>query len=136
PAAAPAGGGNKVAEIFKALPGSFDPEKAAGWDSLMHFAIAGSGDWTVEGKDKKVRVAEGKPEGATSVITTDSDTLVGMVEGRIKGDMAFMSGKLKATKVPALGKFGKAFYSKKIRVEGAAAAPAAGGGSKVGDIFK
>jgi acyl dehydratase/putative sterol carrier protein len=136
-AAAPAGGGNKVAEIFKALPGAFDPEKSAGWDSLIHFAIAGSGDWTVEVKNKKVRVAEGKPEGATSVISTDGDTLVGMVEGRIKGDMAFMSGKLKATKVPDLGKFGKAFDFKKIKLDGAAAAaPAAGGGNKVADIFK
>jgi NAD(P)-dependent dehydrogenase (short-subunit alcohol dehydrogenase family)/acyl dehydratase/putative sterol carrier protein len=138
-AAAPAGGGNKVAAIFKALPGAFEPEKSAGWDSLMHFAITGSGDWTVEVKDKKVRVAEGKPEGATSVITTDTDTLVGMVEGRVKGDMAFMSGKLKATKVPDLGKFGKAFDFKKIKVDGGsapAAAPAAGGGSSVAEIFK
>jgi len=136
-AAAPAGGGNKVADIFKALPASFDPEKAAGWDSLMHFAISGAGDWTVEVKDKKVRVAEGKPEGATSVISTDADTLVGMVEGRVKGDMAFMSGKLKATKVPDLGKFGKAFDFKKIKLDGAAAAPApAGGGNRVADIFK
>jgi NAD(P)-dependent dehydrogenase (short-subunit alcohol dehydrogenase family)/acyl dehydratase/putative sterol carrier protein len=135
-AAAPAGGGNKVAEIFKGLPGAFDAEKAAGWDSLMHFAITGSGDWTVEVKNKTVRVAEGKPEAPSSVITTDTDTLVGMVEGRIKGDMAFMSGKLKATKVPDLGKFGKAFDFKKIKIDGAAAAPAAGGGNKVADIFK
>jgi NAD(P)-dependent dehydrogenase (short-subunit alcohol dehydrogenase family)/acyl dehydratase/putative sterol carrier protein len=124
-AAAPAGGGNKVAEIFKALPGAFDPEKSAGWDSLIHFAIAGSGDWTVEVKNKTARVAEGKPESATSVITTDADTLVGMVEGRIKGDMAFMSGKLKATKVPDLGKFGKAFDFKKIKLGAPAAAAAA-----------
>ncbi|MBV8881855.1 MAG: SCP2 sterol-binding domain-containing protein, partial [Planctomycetaceae bacterium] len=138
-AAAPAGGGDKVAAIFKALPGAFDPEKSTGWESLIHFAITGSGDWTVEVKDKKVRVAEGKPEGATSVITTDTDTLVGMVEGRVKGDMAFMSGKLKATKVPDLGKFGKAFDFKKIKLDGAAAAPAAAGGSganPIAEIFK
>jgi NAD(P)-dependent dehydrogenase (short-subunit alcohol dehydrogenase family)/acyl dehydratase/putative sterol carrier protein len=136
-AAAPAGGGNKVAEIFKGLPGAFEPEKSAGWDSLMHFAIAGSGDWTVEVKNKTVRVSEGKPEGATSVISTDTDTLVGMVEGRIKGDMAFMSGKLKATKVPDLGKFGKAFDFRKIKVDGGGApAPAAAGGGTVADVFR
>src|SRR5204863_8964931 len=127
PAPAAAGSGNKIAEIFKGLPAAFDAEKSAGWDSLMHFAITGSGDWTVEVKDKKVRVAEGKPEGATSVITTDPDTLVGMVEGRVKGDMAFMAGKLKATKVPDLGKFGKAFDFKKIKFGAAAAPPAAAG---------
>jgi NAD(P)-dependent dehydrogenase (short-subunit alcohol dehydrogenase family)/acyl dehydratase/putative sterol carrier protein len=134
--AAPSGGGNKVAGIFKALPAAFDPEKAAGWDSLMHFAITGSGDWTVEVKDKKVRVSEGKPEGATSVITTDTDTLVGMVEGRVKGDMAFMSGKLKATKVPDLGKFGKAFDFRKIKIDGPSAVAAPSGGStSVAQIF-
>jgi NAD(P)-dependent dehydrogenase (short-subunit alcohol dehydrogenase family)/acyl dehydratase/putative sterol carrier protein len=129
-AAAP-GGGSRVADVFKALPGAFDPEKSAGWDTLIHFAVTGAGDWTIEVKDKKVRVAEGKPAAPTSVITTDSDTLVGMVEGKVKGDMAFMAGKLKATKVPDLAKFGKAFDFKKIKLGGppaegpAKAAPAA-----------
>src|SRR5581483_9845871 len=126
PAAAPAAGGaGSGAEIFKGLPAAFDPEKSAGWETLIHFAVTGAGDWTVEVKDKKVRVAEGKPASPTSVITTDADTLVGMVEGRIKGDMAFMSGKLKATKVPDLGKFGKAFDFRKLRA-GAPAAPQSG----------
>src|SRR5579862_2151911 len=137
-AAAPAGGGNKVSAIFQALPGAFDPEKSAGWDTDIHFAVTGSGDWTVAVKNKTVTVAEGKHAAPTSVITTDTDTLVGMVEGRIKGDMAFMSGKLKATKVPDLGKFGKAFDFKKIKLDGgaAAAAPAAGGGNPVSGIFQ
>jgi NAD(P)-dependent dehydrogenase (short-subunit alcohol dehydrogenase family)/acyl dehydratase/putative sterol carrier protein len=123
--AAPSEGGNKVGDIFKALPGAFDPEKSAGWDTLIHFAVTGAGDWTVEVKDKKLRIAEGKPAAATSVITTDADTLVGMVEGKVKGDMAFMAGKLKATKVPDLAKFGKAFDFKKIKLGGGPAeAPA------------
>jgi len=135
--AAAAGGGPSVAAVFKALPASFDPEKAAGWDSLIHFAVTGAGDWTVEVKNKTVRVAEGKPEAPTSVITTDADTLIGMVQGKIKGDAAFMSGKLKATKVPDLGKFGKAFDFKKIKLDGAAsaAAPQTGGGS-VESVFQ
>jgi NAD(P)-dependent dehydrogenase (short-subunit alcohol dehydrogenase family)/acyl dehydratase/putative sterol carrier protein len=123
-AAAPAGGGS-VASVFASLPGAFDPEKSTGWESNIHFAVTGAGDWTVEVKNKTVRVAAGKPDAPTSVITTDADTLIGMVEGRIKGDMAFMSGKLKATKVPDLGKFGKAFDFKKIKLGGAPAAAAA-----------
>src|SRR6185295_3157411 len=110
---------------FQSLAGAFDAEKSAGWDTLIHFAVTGAGDWTVEVKDKKVRVAEGKPAAPTSVITTDADTLLGMVEGKIKGDMAFMSGKLKATKVPDLAKFGKAFDFKKIKVGAAPGAAAA-----------
>jgi NAD(P)-dependent dehydrogenase (short-subunit alcohol dehydrogenase family)/acyl dehydratase/putative sterol carrier protein len=136
-AAAPAAGGPSVGAVFKALPGSFDPEKSAGWDSLMHFAVPGAGDWTVEVKNKTVRVAEGKPDAPTCVITVDSDTLIGMVQGRIKGDAAFMSGKLKATKVPDLGKFGKAFDFKKIKLDGGSsvAAPQPGGGS-VASVFQ
>jgi NAD(P)-dependent dehydrogenase (short-subunit alcohol dehydrogenase family)/acyl dehydratase/putative sterol carrier protein len=136
-AAAPASGGPTVAAVFQALPGSFDPEKSAGWDSLIHFAVPGAGDWTVEVKNKTVKVAEGKPDAPTCVITVDPDTLIGMVQGKIKGDAAFMSGKLKATKVPDLGKFGKAFDFKKIKLDGGAsvAAPQPGGGS-VASVFQ
>ncbi|MBI3857449.1 MAG: SDR family NAD(P)-dependent oxidoreductase [Planctomycetes bacterium] len=134
--AAAAAGGPSVASIFKGLAGAFDPEKSAGWDSLMHFAVAGGGDWTVEVKNKAVRVAEGKPEAPTCVISMDADTLIGMVQGRVKGDAAFMSGKLKATKVPDLGKFGKAFDFKKIKLDGPAAAPAAGGGGSIASVFQ
>ncbi len=131
-AAAAGGGGDRIESLFKALPGSFVPEKAAGWETSIHFSIAGSPDWTVEVKGQKVRVAQERPAAPTCVITVDADTMVGMVEGRVKGEMAFMSGKLKATKVPDLAKFGKAFDFKKLKValeEGPAAEtpkPAAG----------
>jgi NAD(P)-dependent dehydrogenase (short-subunit alcohol dehydrogenase family)/acyl dehydratase/putative sterol carrier protein len=115
PAAASSGGVGRIAAVFKALPSAFDAEKSAGWETVMHFAVAGAGDWTVEVKDKKTRVSEGKPAAPTCVITVDAETLAGMVEGKIKGDMAFMSGKLKATKVPDLAKFGKAFDFKKLQ---------------------
>jgi NAD(P)-dependent dehydrogenase (short-subunit alcohol dehydrogenase family)/acyl dehydratase/putative sterol carrier protein len=138
-AAAPAaasGGGPTVPAVFQALPGAFDAEKSAGWDALIHFAVTGAGDWTVEVKNKAVRVAEGKPDAPTCVITVDADTLLGMVQGKIKGDAAFMSGKLKATKVPDLGKFGKAFDFKKIKLDSPAAAPAGGGGGSVASVFQ
>jgi NAD(P)-dependent dehydrogenase (short-subunit alcohol dehydrogenase family)/acyl dehydratase/putative sterol carrier protein len=128
-AAAPASasaGGNKIAAVFKALPGAFDAAKAAGWESTMHFVVAGAGEWGVEVKDQKVKVVEGAPAAPTCVITVDADTLGGMVEGKVKGDMAFMAGKLKATKVPDLGKFGKVFDFKKLKaaVEVSGAPPA------------
>ena len=121
----PAGETGKIGALFKILPAGFDAEKSAGWDAVMHFAIAGAGDWTVEVKDKKVRVADGKPAQPTSVITVDADTMVGMIDGKVKGDMAFMAGKLKATNVRDLGKFGKVFDFKKLKAA-SAAAPQAG----------
>jgi NAD(P)-dependent dehydrogenase (short-subunit alcohol dehydrogenase family)/acyl dehydratase/putative sterol carrier protein len=122
PTAAASGEGvGRIAALFKALPSAFDAEKSVGWETVMHFAVAGAGDWTVEVKDKKTRVAEGKPAAPSCVITVDAETLGGMVEGRVKGDMAFMSGKLKATKVPDLAKFGKAFDFKKLQAAPATA---------------
>ncbi|HEX7899445.1 MAG TPA: SDR family NAD(P)-dependent oxidoreductase [Planctomycetota bacterium] len=125
PAAPATGGSNKIAAIIRALPGAFDAAKSAGWESTMHFAIAGAGDFTVEVKNQAVKVAEGAPAAPTCVISTDADTLAGMVEGRVKGDMAFMAGKLKATKVPDLGKFGKVFDFKKLKAAVEAGATAA-----------
>jgi NAD(P)-dependent dehydrogenase (short-subunit alcohol dehydrogenase family)/acyl dehydratase/putative sterol carrier protein len=124
--AAPSGGGS-IAAIFKALPTVFDAAKSAGWDSTLHFAVAGAGDWTVEVKGGALKVAEGAPAAPSCVITVDADTLAGIVEGRVKSDMAFMGGKLKATKVPDLAKFGKAFDLRKLKV-GSAPAPAASRG--------
>ncbi len=125
-ASAPAaGGGGKIDALFKALPGSFVPEKAAGWETAIHFSIPGAPDWTVEVKGQKVRVAQEKPAAPTCVITVDADTMVGMIEGRVKGEMAFMSGKLKATKVPDLAKFGKAFDFRKLKAALEGGAPAA-----------
>jgi NAD(P)-dependent dehydrogenase (short-subunit alcohol dehydrogenase family)/acyl dehydratase/putative sterol carrier protein len=115
--------GGRVGAVFDSLPGCFDPAKAAGWDAVLHFQIAGAGDWGVEVKSQTLRVLPGKPAAPTCTITVDADTLLGMVEGRVKGDMAFMSGKLKATKVPDLAKFGKAFDFRKLK----AAAPVAPG---------
>jgi NAD(P)-dependent dehydrogenase (short-subunit alcohol dehydrogenase family)/acyl dehydratase/putative sterol carrier protein len=110
----PQAGTGRIGSVFKALPAGFDAAKSEGWDSLMHFAIGGAGDWTVEVKAKTVRVADGAPASPTSVITVDAETLLGMIDGKVKGDMAFMSGKLKATNVRDLGKFGKVFDFKKI----------------------
>jgi NAD(P)-dependent dehydrogenase (short-subunit alcohol dehydrogenase family)/acyl dehydratase/putative sterol carrier protein len=115
PQAPAAAGGNRIDALFKALPSSFVPEKSAGWESVIHFSIPGAPDWTVEVKGQKVRVTPEKPAAPTCVITVDADTMIGMIEGRVKGEMAFMSGKLKATKVPDLAKFGKAFDFKKLK---------------------
>jgi NAD(P)-dependent dehydrogenase (short-subunit alcohol dehydrogenase family)/putative sterol carrier protein len=134
-AAAPAGdAGAKIGALFGKLATAFDPAKAAGWDSLMHFAIAGAGDWSVEVKGGAVKVGTGVPAAPTCVISLDADTMIGMVEGRVKGDMAFMAGKLKATKVPDLARFGKAFDFRKLR-DALGGAPAAATPSKSAPAF-
>ena len=103
-----------VSGLFKALPSIFDEKKAVGWEAALHFAVGGAGDWTVEIKGGKLRVADGKPAAPTCVITVDAATLLGMADGSVNGQMAFMTGKLKATKVPDMAKFGKVFDFRRL----------------------
>ncbi len=125
PKPAAAGGSDRISAVFKALPAGFDAEKSAGWDAVLHFAIAGAGDWTVDVKQKALRAAEGKPAAPTCVVSVDAETLAGMIDGKVKPDMAFMAGKLKATNVRDLGKFGKVFDFRKIKAALSEGAPAA-----------
>jgi NAD(P)-dependent dehydrogenase (short-subunit alcohol dehydrogenase family)/acyl dehydratase/putative sterol carrier protein len=118
-AAAPAGDGGRIGALFQALPGVFDAAKSAGWDAVLHFAVPGAGDWTIEVKDQKLKIAAGPPAAPSSVITVDAATLSAIIAGTLKSDMAFMSGKLKATKVPDLARFGKVFDLRKIRLDAA-----------------
>lgn len=127
--AAPAPAGDDVlGKFFEILPGGFEPDKAKDWNAVLHFAIAGAGDWTVEVRDGKVRTARGKPAQPTCVVQIDAATMIGMINGTVNPDMAYMQGKIKANNLKDLGKFGKAFNFKKLR-EGAPAAAAPAGTS-------
>jgi NAD(P)-dependent dehydrogenase (short-subunit alcohol dehydrogenase family)/acyl dehydratase/putative sterol carrier protein len=131
PKEAPPGDAGRIPALFKALPSVFDAAKAAGWETVIHFSVPPAGDWTIEVKDQKLRVADGKPAAPTCTITIDADTMTGLIEGKVKSDMAFMAGKIKATKVPDLAKFGKVFDLRKIKLDTPAAPAAAKPAPKV-----
>lgn len=103
-----------VARLFKAIPLGFTADRAEGWDTVIHFAVAPDGDWGITVKDKTVSVTSGKPANAKTTVTVGGDTLIGMVEGRVNPNMAFLTGKIKASNMQDLVKFGKVFHFKKI----------------------
>jgi len=123
---APAGG-SAIEQYFALLPGGFDAERAKDWKSVMHWAVTGAGDWTVEVAEKKVKVAAGKPASPTCTVTVDSASMNAMIEGKLDPQMAFLNGKIKATRLDDLGKFGKVFDFKKMKALAGqpASAPAA-----------
>jgi putative sterol carrier protein len=84
-------------EFFeKALPTKFDPEKAKGVDATVQISITGpdGGNWTITIKDQKMAVKEGvHPSPTMGIRIADSD-FVDVVNGKLSGIEALMTGKL------------------------------------------
>jgi putative sterol carrier protein len=86
-------------EFFeKALPAKFDPSKAAGIDCVVQMNLLGDngGDWYITIKDQKLEVKEGISEKTPTITVKMKDTdYVNMINGKITGERAYMTGKLK-----------------------------------------
>ena len=124
PAAAPATPADRVAEVFARMPTGFLPEKAGSWQAVMHFQIAGAGDFTVKVADGAASTAKGLEGSPTCVVKTDMDTFLGMVDGRIDGQQAFMQGKVTATNVSDMMKYRSSFSKEKAAAAAAKEQPA------------
>jgi NAD(P)-dependent dehydrogenase (short-subunit alcohol dehydrogenase family)/acyl dehydratase/putative sterol carrier protein len=131
-AAAPSAG--LIPSFFQLLPQGFDAERAKDWKTVMVWSVTGAGDWTVEVADKKAKVTDGKAANATCTVTVDAASLTSMIEGKLDPQMAFLNGKIKATRIDDLGKFGKVFDFKKMRGLAGSAAPAAAAPTSAGMI--
>lgn len=85
-------------EFFeKEMPEKFEASKAAGIDTVVQMNITGDngGDWHIIIKNQKMDIKEGvHPSPAITVKMKDTD-YVDMVNGKLSGERAFMTGKLK-----------------------------------------
>jgi len=74
-----------------------DPDKVAGMNAIYQFNITGDagGSWYVDLTASPPAVAEGTSDNANCTITCTADDFVGIVTGKLNGQMAFMTGKLK-----------------------------------------
>jgi putative sterol carrier protein len=89
-----------VKDIFeKRIPEgiSKDPAKARTIHAVYQFNITGpgGGNWYVDLKSDPPAVKEGTAQDAGCTITIGDCDLVDIVTGKLNGQMAFMSGKLK-----------------------------------------
>jgi len=86
-----------VNETFEAMPGKFQPSKATGVNATIQYDITGDGGgtWHAVIKDGACAVNPGAAGSPNLTITMASQDWLDMIGGKLSGQMAFMSGKLK-----------------------------------------
>lgn len=83
--------------LDKVLPEKFDPEKAAGLTAVVQFKITGDngGEWVLTIRDQKLEIQDGTVEGPNMTLIMKDKDYVDLVNGKLSGQKAFMTGKLK-----------------------------------------
>ena len=86
-----------VKEVFEEMPSRFRADKAAGVNATIQYDITGDqgGTWHAVIKDGTCSVAPGASSSSNLTITMSSQDWLDMTAGKLTGQMAFMSGKLK-----------------------------------------
>lgn len=86
-----------VKETFDAMAGRFRADKAAGVNATIQYDIAGDqgGTWHAVIKDGACAVNSGAAATPNLTLAMSSQDWLDMVGGKLSGQMAFMSGKLK-----------------------------------------
>jgi len=84
-------------DIFKEMPGSLNADAAKGMNSTIQFNLSGDngGQWYVVIKDGKAEVSQGTASAPNMTLSMSAQDYVDMTMGKLNGQMAFMSGKLK-----------------------------------------
>jgi len=86
-----------VKETFDQMPTKFKAANAAGVNKTIQYDISGDGGgtWHAAIKDGTCMVAPGPAPSPDLTVTMASSDWLDMIGGKLNGQMAFMSGKLK-----------------------------------------
>ena len=86
-----------VKETFDGMAGRFQKDKAKGVNATVQYDITGDqgGTWHAVIKDGTCQVNSGAAASPNLTITMSSQDWLDMTGGKLSGQMAFMSGKLK-----------------------------------------
>jgi putative sterol carrier protein len=81
----------------KLLPSRFKPEKAVGIEVTVQVKISGpdGGDWVVRIRDQKLESKEGIHSSPTLEFKMAEADFMDLINGKMGGEKAFMTGKLK-----------------------------------------
>lgn len=84
-------------DIFAAMPSRFQKEAAKGLDAVYQFDLSGDGGgkWHVIIKSETCEVKEGPAASPSITISMAAQDYVDMTTGKLNGQVAFMSGKLR-----------------------------------------
>jgi putative sterol carrier protein len=91
------GVGAAVEEIFNQMPSQLNADAAKGMNSVIQFNLTGDGggEYNVAIADGKASVNKGAHASPNMTMTMAASDYVDMITGKLNGQMAFMSGKLK-----------------------------------------
>ncbi|MCI0547961.1 MAG: SCP2 sterol-binding domain-containing protein [Candidatus Rokubacteria bacterium] len=86
-----------VKETFEAMPSKFRSDKASGVNATIQYEISGDqgGAWHAVIKDGACKVSEGTAPTPNLTLAMSAQDWLDMIGGKLSGQMAFMSGKLK-----------------------------------------
>lgn len=86
-----------VAAFFEAVPGKVDAGKIQGMNAVYQFNITGDGggEWNVSIADGALSVAQGKADSPSITLTMDASNFMDLISGKLNGQTAFLTGKLK-----------------------------------------
>jgi len=88
---------SKISDFFDKVPGAVNKDKVAGMNSVYQFIITGEdgGEWNVAVAGGEAKVAAGKVDSPSITLTMDSANFIALLEGKLNGQTAFLTGKLK-----------------------------------------
>lgn len=94
-----------VREIFERMPQTFLPEKAKGMNAVIQFDITGDGggQWHADIVEGALSVVEGLHPKPELTLSASAQDYVDISTGRLNGQLAFMTGRLRAKGNLALG---------------------------------
>lgn len=86
-----------VKEFFDGLQAHINPDKIAGMNVTYQFNISGEGGgtWNVKLADGASSVSEGAADSANITLSATGEDWLNITSGKLNGQMAFMTGKLK-----------------------------------------
>ena len=86
-----------VKDIFAAMPANINADAAKGMNAVIQFNLSGDdgGNYHTIIKDGTCEVQEGTHASPSMTMTMAAQDYVDMTTGKLNGQMAFMSGKLK-----------------------------------------
>ncbi len=79
------------------MPSAFNKEAAKGLTAIYQFDLSGDGGgkWQVAIKDQTIDVKEGQAASPNITISMAAQDYLDMLSGKLNGQVAFMSGKLR-----------------------------------------
>jgi len=86
-------------EIFSGMVERFNPDAAEGLKAVLQFSLTGvqSGEFFIDIKDSTATLVRGVDRSPELLVEIDSEDWVAVVEGKLDGTQAYMSGKMKVT---------------------------------------